>query len=834
ATAATVTARQPPRGDHPRAPARRHGAARDARLLEARLRDSRCQRGDRRRAVRVALAMRCYCHPPPKWARQGDSDEGSASDWFSGDEAPVDREGDERVLTRDGEAKKTIQRVGTGEQRPGKRDLVTVRYTVWQVAEDGEQQPAEDPLRWSRSPTVRLEELASESGTTVALSGGELPVGVEVCARMMARGERALVHCSGCYGQLAAPVFGKRPGEAKESGEAPAKLFFRGKVRDARKLKFLPACPEDQGQFVFRNKRLCAPEARLEMEVELIDFLSIQVLTSDRQVRKAIVRKGTSSRKASEGNLVTCQLSDIDPAADSTAAAAVAGCGPPRTIHCRLDARELPHGKGLALVLASMRRGECAIAMLSGDYRFAASEAVETGGDGRQEPAPEEVRLLCTLSAFRRSRQLEAALRTGLAGGSADRAHPGGAPSTAMLKEEVQSAPDGLRVAPSEGGAVLVACERGGAQGLELLSWCLGSGAAPRSWDAAVDRSPTRSMRLYECAAFRLPAALMAVDRPVAAYDGRSPLRRLAACTACTREGVRALCRGDPDGRAPAPEVAAMLSELVVPGWATSIGQEAEWSPSFGRLDASALRVVGAPDGVPGGGVPLGEPGVSPGFARTEPGEDVVFYQWVLLAVAEAMDPCEVEDDQAKQGFVREHRGLGGALVREGSFEEASAAYRRALDACRLHSSFKLLFPAEHGEHFRGCSGTFGAQSYQPQAALFTKTAPDEADAWVRESAVACRSNLALCALKRGEFRQCVEHAGWVLAVDLENPKALFRRGVAAAALGADLPAALRDLEAAQRLQPGDAAVRAEVARVKEKMQSARRAEKAMFKGVLG
>merc|ERR1719424_1294138 len=137
-------------------------------------------------------------------------------------------------------------------------------------------------------------------------------------------------------------------------------------------------------------------------------------------------------------------------------------------------------------------------------------------------------------------------------------------------------------------------------------------------------------MRLYECAAFRLPGSLLALDRPVAAYEGRPPLRRLAACTAATQEGIRTICRGDPDGGDPASEVAAMLSELVVPGWATNIGQEAEWSPSFGRLDASALRVVGAPDGVPGGGVPCGEPGVSPGFAGTEPGEDAVFYQWVL------------------------------------------------------------------------------------------------------------------------------------------------------------------------------------------------------------
>merc|ERR1719261_1630075 len=104
--------------------------------------------------------MKCACHRPPKWEREErDSDDPSASDWYSGDEAPQDQIGDERMLTRDGDAKKMIQKVGTGQQRPGKMDVVTIQYTVWRVADEGEESPPEYPLRWAREGPQRIEEL---------------------------------------------------------------------------------------------------------------------------------------------------------------------------------------------------------------------------------------------------------------------------------------------------------------------------------------------------------------------------------------------------------------------------------------------------------------------------------------------------------------------------------------------------------------------------------------------------------------------------------------------------------------------------------------------------
>ena len=60
----------------------------------------------------VTMTASCVCHQPPKWEREErDSDDESASDWYSGNEAPEEAIGDERMLSRDGGAKKVIQQV---------------------------------------------------------------------------------------------------------------------------------------------------------------------------------------------------------------------------------------------------------------------------------------------------------------------------------------------------------------------------------------------------------------------------------------------------------------------------------------------------------------------------------------------------------------------------------------------------------------------------------------------------------------------------------------------------------------------------------------------------
>jgi tetratricopeptide (TPR) repeat protein len=210
-------------------------------------------------------------------------------------------------------------------------------------------------------------------------------------------------------------------------------------------------------------------------------------------------------------------------------------------------------------------------------------------------------------------------------------------------------------------------------------------------------------------------------------------------------------------------------------------------------------------------------------------GEGQLLFHWLLLAQEEELDPCFMETDSEKAAFVQQHRCLGTALVREGSFEEAEKTYTNALDACRLHPLYKSFFPEEHGEMFRGVSSSAGVASYQPQL----PKKPQNGDAWVYEAALACHSNLALCAMRQKKFRECIQHSGRVLAADSQNAKALFRRGVATASLGHDMKGALHDLEAAKVLQPADVSVQKELVRVKNAIKAAHKAEKAMFQGIL-
>jgi len=370
-----------------------------------------------------------------------------------------------------------------------------------------------------------------------------------------------------------------------------------------------------------------------------------------------------------------------------------------------------------------------------------------------------------------------------------------------------------------EGGAVLVASAN--SEGFEILSWHVGHGAVPGMWDEAV-----ASLRLYEYADFQAPRVMWEADRSTCAYEGEFPLRRIEASSPAVIAGLWALCRADPNEEEFAPDVVVALRDLVQPGWSTSEthGERVEWSS---KLQARVLYSE-PPAGTEPDTVASLHAGIS------ERSKDVVVFRWLLLGVSEALDPGEMEEDHEKKAFVQQRRGLASALVKEGSFQEAEKAYERALDVCRLHPLFKTFFPNEHGELFRGASASAGVQSYRPQLPQAAQDSPlAEEQSWVREASLACYSNLALCALREKKYRDCVERATWVLAAEPQNAKALFRRGTAAAGLGLDLEGALRDLEAAELLQPDDAGIKKEIARVKDQMRAARKAEKAMFKGML-
>ncbi|KJE89319.1 FK506-binding protein [Capsaspora owczarzaki ATCC 30864] len=104
----------------------------------------------------------------------------------------------------------------------------------------------------------------------------------------------------------------------------------------------------------------------------------------------------------------------------------------------------------------------------------------------------------------------------------------------------------------------------------------------------------------------------------------------------------------------------------------------------------------------------------------------------------------------------------------------------------------------------------------------------EEQKAAVSKLRVASNSNLAAVQLKGSKWAEAIKSASKVLEIEPNNVKALFRRAQAEHRSG-DLELALADLAAASKLEPSDAAIRAETTAVQNKVQAQKNKEKALY-----
>lgn len=113
---------------------------------------------------------------------------------------------------------------------------------------------------------------------------------------------------------------------------------------------------------------------------------------------------------------------------------------------------------------------------------------------------------------------------------------------------------------------------------------------------------------------------------------------------------------------------------------------------------------------------------------------------------------------------------------------------------------------------------------------------PKELDGQMRALRFALHSNSALLANKLSQFQNGQKWATYALEVaesadakDADKAKAYYRRAVANSGLKEE-DAALKDLEAASKLAPGDAGITSEIARVKKAIKDSEAKEKAAAK----
>jgi peptidylprolyl isomerase len=107
----------------------------------------------------------------------------------------------------------------------------------------------------------------------------------------------------------------------------------------------------------------------------------------------------------------------------------------------------------------------------------------------------------------------------------------------------------------------------------------------------------------------------------------------------------------------------------------------------------------------------------------------------------------------------------------------------------------------------------------------------DDVDGKVHTLRVTFHSNSAAVHLRLQAYADAAKSASAALKLDASHPKSLFRRGTAHTKLG-NFAEAKADLGEALRLSPGDAGVKAELAKLAEAVKAERAREKAAFGGI--
>jgi len=93
---------------------------------------------------------------------------------------------------------------------------------------------------------------------------------------------------------------------------------------------------------------------------------------------------------------------------------------------------------------------------------------------------------------------------------------------------------------------------------------------------------------------------------------------------------------------------------------------------------------------------------------------------------------------------------------------------------------------------------------------------------------VACHSNTALCKLKEKKFTEAIESCNKALDLQENHAKSLYRRGQAHA-YNSDDEAALVDLKAAKKIQPGDKAIQRYIDIVRKRVRKHKNKEKKLY-----
>ncbi|CAK9097335.1 N-terminally processed] [Durusdinium trenchii] len=659
-----------------------------------------------------------------------------------------------------------------GDENTCSRDGA-VRKVIQKVGK-GLERPGQNDIVTLRFSTIQLDgsdnppgsgstESPEDDVVTVEMGDNHLPLAVEFAVKHMRVGEVAEVRAPAVYSAVTSPLCGR------SLRTQPGVLPKTDKVK--RRHRFLPAAPRaisEQAKKDLLNFRKAKQEATDKGET--------LAATSPPMFRARVELLGMVCILAlTEDRSVTKRILQVGSSRRQPRKGDVVTFSyclegeRDRSETCTLTLGEdkLPFS-GLYHVLLSMKEEERCLARLS-----SAAALPEDSG----EADPPQRSLEVSLLRWRRRDLLPV-------GPEVEASAQNGGAASCMLKTEIHQGPERRSHDIEAGSMVLAALAAGGGKA-SLLSWRMGEGAVPGYLDVAA-----ASMRFCESAAFEASKSVQSCRPTGPSYQGQTPLRKLLVdelepwlSDLLNVEAEVVLARGDVNEESPkegAPHLLPIPSDWMMQGEVIS------WSdvslPDDGR------------------------------------------FKLVLLAATEAVDLCLLEEE-GQLHFLELERAHGNALAKVGRFEEASEAYRRALDAVRRSPLYKALFPTERG-HIQGAYIREACEGEHP----LQKMSEEEASTR-RGQLVALHLNLSLCATKAGLFALARRHAETALGAEPENAKALFRRGQAAAGQG-DYEDALKDLQRAAELMPQDRGIRSEIQAVQRDLRAHREAQKNMFVNV--
>lgn len=151
----------------------------------------------------------------------------------------------------------------------------------------------------------------------------------------------------------------------------------------------------------------------------------------------------------------------------------------------------------------------------------------------------------------------------------------------------------------------------------------------------------------------------------------------------------------------------------------------------------------------------------------------------------------------------------GNAAFKKGDIKAAMRAYHQA------NMFVKGLDTARAGAGF--VPSGLGAKPLTP-----------ELSAAISKMEVALNLNLAACHAKTEMWNKVVTDCNHVLNLEKSNVKGLFRRGQAYVRLG-DIDRAAEDLNAALKMEPNDAGIKAELAKLQTMQKAHDEKQRAMF-----